>query len=122
MDPGLVHWSDFFPALLQLSGDTPQFAAPIFWRYVLAESAIVRMAAPSMMESLTTRSPGSARKGNPCTEFPGPETQASGVVTRKERVVQAMRITKKLPTAATWGNNGFRAMRTPKPTMTKPNP
>src|SRR5215831_19241932 len=106
MDLGLVLWSDSFPAVLQLSGDIPQLAAPIFWRYVLAESAIVRMAAPSMMESLTTRSPGSARKGNPCTEFPGPETQASGVVMSKERVVKAINITRKLPTAAAWGSNG----------------
>jgi hypothetical protein len=98
-----------------------QFASPIFLTWVLAESAIVKMPAPSMMESLTTRRPGRARNGNPCSEFPVPETQASGVVTRKERVVQAMRNTRKLPTAATWGNSGWRAMRIPKPPITQPN-
>jgi len=47
-------------------------------RSTLAESAIVivRMAAPSIMQSLTTRSPGRAKK-NPWTVLPGPETQAS---------------------------------------------
>src|ERR1700737_2989080 len=94
------------------------------WRrnQVLAASAIVTTAAPSMMESLTINRPAPERYGKPCVEDPIAGTQASGVVTRNDSVVHAIRIRRKLPTAETCGATGYAAISNPIDMMTTPNP
>src|SRR6266404_7055883 len=82
---------------------------------VLAESARVTTAAPSMMASLMMSRPAPDRYGNPCVEAPNAGTHASGVVTKNERVVRDIRMRRKLPAAETCGRMGYDAIRTPNP-------
>src|SRR5580692_253236 len=89
---------------------------------ILAESARVITAAPSMMASLMINRPAPERYGNPCVEAPNAGTHASGVVTKNESVVSDIRIRKKLPTAETCGMIGYAAISTPIRTITTPNP
>ncbi|MEA2669343.1 MAG: hypothetical protein QOJ33_2277 [Chloroflexota bacterium] len=87
-----------------------------------AESAMVTSAAPIMMESLTTNRPGRSSSGKPCCGLPSAGTQHSGVVIRNDRVTNDIRKARKLPTAATCGSHGCRAIMTPKATITTPSP
>src|SRR6201987_2333559 len=89
---------------------------------VLAESARVTTAAPSMMTSLMISLPAPDRYGNPCVEAPNAGTHASGVVTKNESVVRDIRIRRKLPTAETCGRMGYAGISTPSKTINTPNP
>src|ERR1700692_546815 len=89
---------------------------------VLAESARVTTAAPSMIASLMISRPAPERYGNPCVEAPNAGTHASGVVTKNDSVVSDIRIRRKLPTAETCGRMGYAATSTPIRTITPPNP
>src|ERR1700688_4504684 len=89
---------------------------------VLAESARVTTAAPSMMASLMISRPAPERYGNPCVEAPNAGTHASGVVTKNDSVVSDIRIRRKLPAAETCGMIGYAAISTPIRTITTPNP
>ena len=95
--------------------------AEFFCKYDFAESAIVTNAAPNMMASLTTKRPPTDKSGKPCSVLPNAGTQLSGVVTRNDKVTNDMRKTRKLPSVATPGNQGFRAIINPKVTMTVPS-
>src|ERR1700724_747604 len=113
------------------SWDTPSvaesFQAPgrcdgLRHNQVLAESARVTTAAPSMMASLMISRPAPERYGNPCVEAPNAGTHASGVVTKNDSVVRDIRIRKKLPTAETCGRMGYAAISTPIRMITRPSP